>query len=66
MKIKFFGDLNELSEGISIIAEMLDVTLDDGEYVFEVTQKKENKLTLKGKSDARKAFIYSEIFKRKY
>ena len=29
-------------------------------------KKKENKLTLKGKSDARKAFIYSEIFKRKY
>lgn len=29
-------------------------------------KKKENKLTLKGKSDAKKALIYSEIFKRKY
>ena len=43
MNIRFFGDLSELSEGISIIADMLDVTLGDGEYEFEVTHKKENK-----------------------
>ncbi len=46
MKIKFIGDLTELQDGISVIAEMLDVTLADGEYVFEVTHKKENKLTV--------------------
>ena len=54
MNISFFGDLSELSEGISIIADMLDVTLGDGEYEFEVTHKKENKLSvsLDGKKGA--------------
>lgn len=32
----------------------------------EDAKAKENKYTLKGKSEAKRAFIYSEIFKRKY
>ena len=46
MNIRFLGDLAELQDGIKVIAEMLDVTIDDGEYVFEVTHKEENKLTV--------------------
>lgn len=46
MKIRFLGDIAELQDGIAVIAEMLDVTLADGEYVFEVTHKEENKLTV--------------------
>ena len=46
MKIRFLGDLTELNDGIAVIAEMLDVTLGDGEYVFEVTHTDENKLTV--------------------
>ena len=46
MKIRFNGDLSLLEDGIKVIAEMLEVAIDDGEYVFEVTQKKENKLTV--------------------
>lgn len=46
MKIKFTGDLSLLEEGIQIIAELLQVTLGDGEYVFDVAWKQENKLTV--------------------
>ena len=46
MKIRFLGDLTELSEGIAVISEMLGVEIADGEYVFEVTHTDENKLTV--------------------
>ena len=46
MKIRFLGDLTELSDGIAVISEMLDVEIADGEYVFEVTHTDENKLTV--------------------
>ena len=46
MNIKFTGALSELDEGIRVIAEMLGVSLADGEYVFEVVQRKENQLTV--------------------
>lgn len=59
MRIQFVGDLNGLNEGISVLAEMLEVTLGDGGYIFEVTQKKENKLTvtLDGKKGS---IVYNE------
>lgn len=46
MKIRFIGDISELDMGIEIIAGMLEVQIADGGYVFEVTQKTENKLTV--------------------
>lgn len=59
MNIRFQGDLTQLKDGIAVIAEMLGVTVGDGGYVIEVTQKKENKMTvtLDGKHGA---IVYNE------
>ena len=46
MNIRFLGDLSPLNDGIEIISDMLGVSISDGEYTFEVIQKKENKLTV--------------------
>jgi len=59
MKIRFAGELSELQEGISIIAQMLEVELGDGGYLFEVSRKKENKLTVT-LDDKKGTIVYNE------
>lgn len=59
MKIQFSGDLTNLNEGLQELAKVLDVTLDQGDYTFTVTQKDKSNLivSLDGKNGS---IVYSQ------